>query len=83
MVSFTKENLTFTGTDTPMAQLMLTVMAAVAQFERQMLLERQKEGVALAKRAGKYLDARPPSARTTANSPNWPSCTPRAQPWQR
>lgn len=49
-VSFTKENLTFTGSDSPMAQLMLTVMAAVAQFERQMLLDRQKEGVALAKR---------------------------------
>lgn len=53
-VEFTKEQLTFRGDDTPLAQLMLTVMAAIAQFERQMLLERQKEGVAIAKREGKY-----------------------------
>lgn len=54
-VEFTKERLTFSGEgDSPMSQLMLTVMAAIAQFERQMLLERQREGVALAKKAGKY-----------------------------
>ena len=45
-----------------MSQLMLTVMAAIAQFERQMLLERQKEGVALAKKAGVY-KGRAPSIR--------------------
>jgi len=53
-VEFTKEHLTFTGDSTPMAQLMLTIMGAVAQFEREMLLERQKEGVAIAKREGRY-----------------------------
>jgi DNA invertase Pin-like site-specific DNA recombinase len=53
-VEFTKEHLSFDGTATPMAQLMLTVMGAVAQFEREMLLERQKEGVAIAKREGRY-----------------------------
>jgi DNA invertase Pin-like site-specific DNA recombinase len=58
-VEFTKEHLSFDGTATPMAQLMLTVMGAVAQFEREMLLERQKEGVALAKKAGKYLGRAP------------------------
>lgn len=59
-VEFSKERLTFSGdNDSPMSQLMLTVMAAIAQFERQMLLERQKEGVALAKKAGKYLGRAP------------------------
>jgi DNA invertase Pin-like site-specific DNA recombinase len=53
-VEFTKEQLTFRGDDTPLAQLMLTVMAAIAQFERQMLLERQKEGIAIAKREKRY-----------------------------
>ena len=62
-VEFTKEHLSFDGTATPMAQLMLTVMGAVAQFEREMLLERQREGVALAKKAGKY-HGRAPAIRS-------------------
>jgi DNA invertase Pin-like site-specific DNA recombinase len=47
-----KENLTFTGEDSPTSNLMLSVMGAFAQFERELLLERQREGVAIAKRAG-------------------------------
>ena len=62
-VEFTKEHLSFDGTATPMAQLLLTVMGAVAQFEREMLLERQKEGVAIAKREGRY-KGRAPAIRT-------------------
>lgn len=50
LVSF-KENL---DTTTPTGKLMLTMIGAIAEFERECLLERQKEGIALAKIAGKY-----------------------------
>jgi hypothetical protein len=40
--------------DSPMSNLLLSVMGAFAQFERELLRERQREGIALAKRAGKY-----------------------------
>jgi DNA invertase Pin-like site-specific DNA recombinase len=50
-VEFVKENLTFTGEkDSPIAMLMLSIMGAVASFERSMILERMYEGQALAKR---------------------------------
>jgi DNA invertase Pin-like site-specific DNA recombinase len=54
MVQFIKENLLFSGEDSPMANLLLSVMGAFAQFERELIRERQREGIALAKRAGKY-----------------------------
>ena len=44
----------------PTTRLQLTILAAVAQFEREIMLERQREGVAAAKAAGKY-KGRPPS----------------------
>jgi DNA invertase Pin-like site-specific DNA recombinase len=53
-VRFHKENLTFTGEANPMQDLMLSMLGAVYQFERSMLLERQREGIEKAKRAGKY-----------------------------
>lgn len=53
-VQFIKENLLFTGEDAPMANLMLTVLGAVAQFERDLIKERQREGIALAKQRGVY-----------------------------
>lgn len=53
-VQFLKEGLTFTGDDSPMASLLLNVMGAVAEFERALMLERQREGIAKAKLAGKY-----------------------------
>ena len=53
-VQFIKENLTFSGDDTPMANLMLSVMGAFAEFERSLSKERQREGVALAKARGAY-----------------------------
>ena len=53
-VQFIKENLTFTGDDSPMANLMLSVLGAVAQFERDLIRERQEEGIALAKKRGTY-----------------------------
>ncbi len=46
-----KENL---DTKTPQGKLMLTMIAAINQFERENLLERQREGIALAKKQGKY-----------------------------
>ena len=53
-VQFIKENLSFTGDDSPMATLMLSVMGAFAEFERALLRERQREGIAIAKQKGKY-----------------------------
>lgn len=46
-------------TQTPTGKLMLTVLGGIAQFEREMMLERQKEGVAKAKAAGKYKGRKP------------------------
>lgn len=53
-VQFVKESLIFTGEDSPMANLLLSVMGAFAEFERAIIKERQKEGVQLAKANGKY-----------------------------
>ena len=53
-IEFAKENLTFTGEDSPMANLMLSVMGAFAEFERALIRERQREGIALAKQRGAY-----------------------------
>jgi DNA invertase Pin-like site-specific DNA recombinase len=53
-VEFMKEKLTFTGEDSPMATLLLSVMGAFAEFERALIRERQREGIALAKRGGVY-----------------------------
>ena len=53
-VEFVKESLTFTGDDSPMNTLLLSMLGSVAEFERSMILERQREGIALAKAAGKY-----------------------------
>lgn len=54
-VKFIKENLTFSGEDTPMARLQLQMMGAFAQFERSMIRERQREGIEIAKKQGKHL----------------------------
>jgi len=53
-VRFVKEGLTFGDTNDPCAVLMLSVMGAVAEFERALLLERQREGIAIAKGKGVY-----------------------------
>lgn len=53
-VEFVKEHLTFTGEDSPMATLMLSVMGAFAEFERTLIRERQREGIVLAKQRGAY-----------------------------
>ena len=53
-IEFLKENLTFTGEDSPLANLMLSVMGAFAEFERALIGERQREGITLAKAGGAY-----------------------------
>jgi DNA invertase Pin-like site-specific DNA recombinase len=53
-VEFCKEHLVFNGDDSPMANLMLAVMGGVAEFERSLIKERQREGIAKAKARGVY-----------------------------
>ena len=54
VVKFYKEGLTFTGEDSPMSQLLLSMLGAVAEFERALIRERQREGITLAKAKGVY-----------------------------
>ena len=58
-IKFLKENLTFAGNDSPMANLLLSVMGAFAEFERNLIKERQMEGILLAKKKGVYKGKRP------------------------
>jgi len=60
-VEFVKESLTFTGADSPMSNLLLSVMGAFAQFERELIKERQREGIAIAKAKGNVYRGRVPS----------------------
>lgn len=53
-------------TATPTGKLMLTVLGGVAEFERSIMLERQREGIAKAKAEGKY-KGRKPTARSQAD----------------
>ena len=53
-VIFVKESLTFNGDDTAMSVLLLSVMGAVAEFERAIIRERQAEGIRIAKIKGVY-----------------------------
>lgn len=65
VVTFVKESLTFTSdTSNPMSTLMLSMMGAFAEFERSMILERQREGIAAAKAAGR------PTGRPEALKPS-------------
>lgn len=51
-----KENI---DTDTPTGRFMLTVFGAVAELERQYILQRQREGIEIAKQEGKYKGRKP------------------------
>lgn len=54
-VRFHKENLEFSGNESnTLNNLMFNMLGAFAQFERDLILERQREGIAKAKEAGKY-----------------------------
>jgi DNA invertase Pin-like site-specific DNA recombinase len=48
-ITFRTEQLTFSGDDSPMSTLLLSMMGAFAEFERSLILERQTEGIAAAK----------------------------------
>lgn len=63
-VSFKVLNINL-DTSTPTGKLMLSMLAAIGQFEREMMLERQKEGIRLAKEAGVY-KGRKPTAKAQA-----------------
>jgi len=58
-IVFVRENLTFTGEDSAMSNLLLSIMGAFVQFERELICERQREGIAIAKREGKYTCRKP------------------------
>jgi DNA invertase Pin-like site-specific DNA recombinase len=59
-VEFVKERLSFSGDSAdPMAHLMMTMLAGFAQFERSMIRERQREGIAIAKTKGVYKGRKP------------------------
>ena len=53
-------------TQTPTGQLMLTILGGIAQFEREIMLERQREGVNKAKSEGKYTGRKPLDAKRQA-----------------
>lgn len=60
-VQFLKENLTFTGddSDSSLSKLMFNMLGSFAEFERSLIRERQREGIALAKKKGVYRGRKP------------------------
>ena len=59
-VAFMKERLTFAKDDSdPMSMLMLQLLGAISQFERSLIKERQREGIAIAKAQGVYKGRKP------------------------
>ena len=57
-IQFHKENLVFSGDSNPMHKLMFQMMGAFAEFERSMIRERQREGIAAARKKGKQIGAK-------------------------
>lgn len=53
-VEFLHERLTFSGDDSPIANLMLNLLGSVHEFERAVIKQRAKQGIELAKKANKY-----------------------------
>lgn len=53
-VEFVKNNMIFSGESGAMSKLMLGILGSVAEFERELLKERQREGIAIAKTKGVY-----------------------------
>lgn len=58
-VEFVKEKLVFGQKDDPMSTLMMTMLGGFAQFERALIRERQREGIAIAKSKGVYKGRKP------------------------
>ena len=70
-LKFHKENLVFTnGGEDPFAALMLHVLGAFAQFERSVIRGRAREGIALAKAAGRYKGGKPKLSEAQVSSLN-------------
>ena len=65
-IEFVKEQLSFSGEDSPMANRLLSVMGAFAEFERALIRERQAEGIALAKARGAFKGTQAGAHRTAA-----------------
>jgi len=57
--TFVKEGMSFTGEDSPMATLLLSLLDNLAEFDRSRIIERQREGIELAKGRGAYKGRRP------------------------
>lgn len=53
-IEFIKERLVFNGEDSPMSNLLLSMMGAFAEFERSLIRERQREGITIARAKGVY-----------------------------
>lgn len=64
-IHFVKENLNFEAKEkaSPMSKFLLSVMGAVSEFERALILERQREGIAQAKARGAYKGRKPVDAK--------------------
>ena len=58
-VQFIKESMTFSGDDSPMSTLLLSVIGSFAEFERSLIKERQREGIAIAKKKGLFKGRKP------------------------
>lgn len=59
-VQFIKENMMFSSdTDSPMANFTLAMLGAFAEFERALIRERQKEGIAIARQSNSYKGRKP------------------------
>lgn len=58
-VQFLQQGLVFTGDDSPMNKLMLNMLGAFAEFERELHRERQREGIEIAKANGVYQGGKP------------------------
>ncbi len=65
-VEFVKEKLSFTTEESAISKLLLSLMGAFAEFERSLIKERQREGIALAKKAGVYKGRKPALTRERA-----------------
>src|SRR3984893_10951439 len=65
-IVFVRENLTFTGEDAPMSNLLLSVMGGICSVREELIRERQREGIAIAKREGKYTGRKPSLSPTRA-----------------
>jgi hypothetical protein len=51
-IGFVKDRLSFIAEESPMAKVMLSVIGAIAEFERAFIRERQRKGIAIAKQRG-------------------------------